>query len=156
MIDINDNTDGRGIPGNIVNLFDAASAARKNAHAPFTAIQVGAALRSDDGRIFSGCNTEHPVVGLSWCAEMVAIGNMIMAGERSIAEIVVVSGTIPPLTPCGACRQRIHEFAKEDTLVHVCSLEGLIATYRMGDLLPGAPFGAGGVHLVNKMRLRKK
>jgi cytidine deaminase len=63
---------------------------------------------------------------------------MVLAGESRITEIVVIGDGAEPLTPCGACRQRLGEFSFADTKVHCANLEGIKATYRLDELLPHA------------------
>jgi cytidine deaminase len=92
-------------------LVDAAWAVRENAHAPYSAFRVGAALLAEDGRIFTGCNVENLSYGLTQCAERVAIGTAIAAAARRFLAVAVVADTAVPISPCGACRQVMAEFA---------------------------------------------
>ena len=120
-------------------LFKAAGAARAHAHVPYSHFPVGAAIRTPDGRIHAGCNVENAAYPQSQCAEATAIGVMVAAGDRAIAEIVVIGGEAGDTllcTPCGGCRQRIREFARGDTPVHVCGPEGLRLTTTLDALLP--------------------
>jgi cytidine deaminase len=61
---------------------------------------------------------------------------MVAAGERTIAEVAVVAGKMPRITPCGGCRQRLREFGSPATLVHLCDASGVVETVTLGDLLP--------------------
>ena len=72
------------------------------------------------------------------CAEQNAIGAMIAAGERRIAEIAVLGDALEPVTPCGACRQRIREFADISTRIHAGALSGARRSYGIAELLPDA------------------
>jgi cytidine deaminase len=92
------------------SLIEAAWAVRERAHAPYSKFQVGAALLVADGRIISGCNVENLSYGLTICAERVAIGSAIAAGQRQFAAMAVVADTKVPISPCGACRQVMAEF----------------------------------------------
>lgn len=121
-------------------LFDAAVAAQANAHCPYSNYPVGAAVRAASGAIFAGCNVENAAYPNGTCAESGAIATMIAAGERSITEVVTVTGGPSPGTPCGGCRQRLREFASPDVLVHASTNDGDILTMSMDDLLP-ASFG---------------
>jgi len=119
-------------------LFDAARAAHGKAYAPYSRFNVGAALRTPSGAIFSGCNVENAAYPQGACAEAMAIGAMALAGERRIAEILVVGDGEGLCTPCGGCRQRIREFADAATPIHVANAEGVRASFTLGELLPHA------------------
>ena len=119
-------------------LFDAAKAAHGNAYAPYSRFNVGAALRTPSGAIFSGCNVENAAYPQGACAEAMAIGAMALAGERRIAEILVVGDGEGLCTPCGGCRQRIREFADAATPIHVAGPEGVRASFTLAELLPHA------------------
>ncbi|ALA17098.1 MULTISPECIES: cytidine deaminase [Chelatococcus] len=118
------------------DLFRAASAAREKAYAPYSRFSVGAAVATPDGRIFAGCNVENASYPVGSCAEAGAIVAMVAAGGRRIAAALVVGEGAALVTPCGACRQRLREFAREDTPVHVCGPEGLRRSFTLGELLP--------------------
>ena len=118
-------------------LFDAAKAVREKAYAPYSNFQVGAALRTPDGTVFTGCNVENASYPVSVCAEGGAVGAMIAAGYREIAEAVVV-GDAALCTPCGMCRQRLKEFGTADLVVHVADLNGIKRSFSMDELLPAA------------------
>jgi cytidine deaminase len=119
-------------------LFEAAVAAMGKAHAPYSNFPVGAAIRTDTGRIFSGCNIENASYPEGWCSETSAIAHMVMAGEHRIAEVAVVAEKMPRITPCGGCRQRLKEFGSAATRVHLCDASGIVETVTLGDLLPKA------------------
>ena len=118
------------------DLFDAAVAAMANAHAPYSKFPVGAALRTEDGRIYSGCNIEIASFPEGWCAETTALGHYVMGGGGKITEIAVVAERMARITPCGGCRQRLAEFAGADARLHLCDADGIVETVRMGDMLP--------------------
>jgi cytidine deaminase len=117
-------------------LFDAARSARENAYAPYSRFHVGAALRTPEGEIYSGCNVENAAYPQGACAEAGAIAAMARAGRRRIAEILVIGGGEGLCTPCGGCRQRIREFAEAATPIHVAGPEGVRASFTLGELLP--------------------
>lgn len=119
-------------------LFDAARAAQARAYAPYSRFPVGAALRTPGGAIFSGCNVENAAYPLGLCAEASAIAAMIGAGETKIADILVLGPGPERITPCGACRQRIAEFATESTAIHLADGTGAVESLSLGDLLPRA------------------
>ena len=118
----------------------AAIAARQSAYAPYSGFHVGAAVRSESGAVYTGCNVENAAYPEGICAEAAAIAAMVMAGERRIAEIAVSGGGEQLCTPCGGCRQKIREFAADTIPVLVCGPDGLRRRFTLGDLLP-ASFG---------------
>jgi cytidine deaminase len=120
------------------DLFVAARAAMRQAHVPYSHFPVGAAIRSESGAVFAGCNIENASFPEGWCAETSAIAHMVMAGERRIAEVAVVAEKMPRITPCGGCRQRLKEFGTAATRVHLCDADGVVDTVPLGDLLPKA------------------
>ncbi|WAJ29965.1 cytidine deaminase [Antarcticirhabdus aurantiaca] len=121
------------------DLFDRARTAMARAHAPYSRFPVGAAILTPEGRVFSGANIEVVSFPEGWCAETSAIAHMVMAGETRIAEVAVVAEKMRACTPCGGCRQRLAEFGRPDTLVHLCdAVEGVIETVRLEELLPKA------------------
>ena len=117
-------------------LFQRARAAQARAYAPYSRFRVGAALRDENGGVHAGCNVENAAYPIGTCAEAGAIAAMILAGGTRIAEILVVGDGAALVTPCGGCRQRIREFARADTPVHVAGPEGVRRTVRFEDLLP--------------------
>lgn len=119
-------------------LFAAAKAAMKNTYSPYSKFPVGAAIRSSTGVIYAGCNIENASFPEGWCAETSAIAHMVTAGEQEIAEILVVAEKKDKATPCGGCRQRIAEFSKADTPVHLCDANGVVETLSVADLLPAS------------------
>lgn len=121
-------------------LLTAAAAARARAHAPYSGFRVGAALCDETGRIHAGCNVENAAYPVGTCAEAGAIAAMIAAGGRRIRAILVLADSPEPVTPCGACRQRIREFAGSDTPILAAGSEGLRARFTLEALLP-ASFG---------------
>lgn len=124
-------------------LFDAARAAQARAYAPYSNFQVGSAIMTADGAIFAGCNVENASYPVGTCAEAGAVAAMIAGGGNHIAAIAIVGSGKTPCFPCGACRQRIAEFASAGALVHAGSSGSpTIETVAIAALLPHA-FGAG-------------
>lgn len=119
-------------------MIALAAETRKRAHAPYSGFQVGACLRSPNGRLFAGCNVENVAYPQGQCAEANAIGALVAGGETEIAEVVIVAAGEALCAPCGGCRQRLAEFARPGTPVHVCGPEGLRASFTLGALLPHA------------------
>lgn len=119
------------------DLYPAALAVRERAYAPYSTYLVGAALRDEAGRVHLAANVENAAYPQSQCAEASAIGVMVAAGGRKVVEVLVVADEAAGVpTPCGACRQRLREFAALDTPVHLAGLDGVLRTVTLGDLLP--------------------
>ena len=121
-------------------LLALARQAMDRAYAPYSGFPVGAVVRGANGRLYAGCNVENAAYPVGWCAEASAIAAMVADGERRIVEAAVAGGGEALVTPCGGCRQRLREFAAEDTPVHVCGPDGPRRTFTIGELLP-ASFG---------------
>jgi cytidine deaminase len=115
-------------------LIDAALAARENAYAPYSRFQVGAAVMTKSGKLFTGCNVENAAYGLTLCAERVAISSAVADGERQFVGLAIAAPG--GAAPCGACRQFAAEFgavlpvlmvdAERPTLVQESSIDVLI------------------------------
>jgi cytidine deaminase len=122
-------------------MLALAREALARAHAPYSRFRVGACVRAESGRLYAGCNVENASYGLTLCAESVAIGAMVAAGDRRIVEALVVTERAEPCPPCGRCRQQLAEFAGREATVHLCGPEGVRVTTTLGALLPLA-FGS--------------
>ena len=121
-------------------LFEAAKAAQARAYVPYSRFRVGAAILADDGKVYGGCNVENAAYPSGTCAEAGAVAAMILGGGKRIAGILVIGDGTLLCTPCGNCRQRIREFAKPETPVHVADANGIRETFTLEALLP-ASFG---------------
>lgn len=118
-------------------LIDAATDARNNAYAPYSNFMVGAAVETESGDIYIGCNVESASYGLTVCAERVAIWKGISRGEKRFVRVAVVVDTEDLTPPCGVCRQIIWEFCG-DVPVILANLHGKTETVQMSELLPRA------------------
>jgi cytidine deaminase len=118
-------------------LIETAKTARLRSVAPFSSFLVGAALRTEDGKVFTGCNVESASYGLTVCAERVAIWKAVSEGERHFSELAIVADTETLTPPCGTCRQIIWEFAKNATIV-LGNLSGETQIVSIRELLPRA------------------
>lgn len=121
----------------IERLVAAARAARDCSLSPFSSFCVGAAIETEDGKIYTGCNIESASFGLTVCAERVAIWKALSEGERRFTRLAVVVDTDPLTPPCGTCRQIIWEFCRDVTVI-LANLRGKVETVEMRDLLPRA------------------
>ncbi|HBE81783.1 MAG: cytidine deaminase [Blastocatellia bacterium] len=118
-------------------LIDAAADVRKRAYAPYSNFKVGAAVETEDGAIYTGCNVESASYGLTVCAERVSIWKGISRGVTKFGRIAVVVDTEELTPPCGVCRQIIWEFCG-DVPVILANLHGKTETIMMSELLPRA------------------
>lgn len=117
-------------------LLAMAREVRQRAYAPYSRYAVGAALLSVDGRQFSGANVENAMYGATVCAERVAIWTAVAAGARDFVALAVI--TAGGGTPCGFCRQVLHELAGPDLVIALAAPEGAAELLRLSDLLPRA------------------
>jgi cytidine deaminase len=125
---------------NFDDLIDAAKKARSQAYAPYSKFAVGAALLTKSGRIIPGCNVENLSFGLTICAERAAVFTAVAMGEVGFEAIAVVADSLTPVTPCGACRQVLAEFA-EDIPICSANLQDVRFTSTLRELLPRAKEG---------------
>jgi cytidine deaminase len=121
-------------------LIEKATEAREQAYCQYSGYSVGAALIDDQGQLHLGCNVENAAYPLGNCAEAAAIAAMLQQGGRRITRIAVAGGRsdVTACTPCGGCRQRIHEFANEDTVIIVLDDSGEWREYTIAELLPAS------------------
>ena len=119
-------------------LFSNAKSVFSNAYAPYSKFSVAVSLLGLNSTIYTGVNVENGAFPQGMCAEAAAIGKMVTDGCTQIAEILVMADTKKPTTPCGGCRQKLMEFSKTSTPVHLCNLQGFLEETTMGLLLPGA------------------
>ncbi|WP_443627595.1 cytidine deaminase [Candidatus Njordibacter sp. Uisw_002] len=119
-------------------LIEGAKQAMAKAYAPYSNYPVGALVVTQDGQTFVGCNVENASYPEGHCAETAAIAAMVMAGQQRIQSIYIMSQDEQGATPCGGCRQRIREFADNDTPVFLCSPKGVQKRLQLSDLLPHA------------------
>jgi cytidine deaminase len=103
----------------IERLIETAVQAQKRAYCPYSRYAVGAAVLTETGRVFAGCNVENASYGLSMCAERVAIYHAVTSGHDSIAAVCVVGAAAKP---CGACRQVMVEFSDKETPLYLVDL----------------------------------
>jgi cytidine deaminase len=115
-------------------LLKEAKLVLKNSYSPYSQFTVGAAVLTEDGKIFTGVNIENASYSLTICAERVAVFKAISSGHSSFTDLAIVSSTEKPTFPCGACRQVLLEFSPQ-IKIH---LQGSEKVFRLTDLLPHA------------------
>lgn len=122
------------------DLLALARSAREQAYAPYSHFKVGAALRTHDGRRFSGCNVENAAYGLCNCAERTALFSAMAAGCQpgDFAALAVIADTADPVSPCGACRQVMSELCDDAMPVLLANLHGATQETSVAALLPGS------------------
>ncbi|MCL2337744.1 MAG: cytidine deaminase [Firmicutes bacterium] len=121
-------------PAKLVKLAIEAAA---NAYAPYSRFQVGAALLTAGGKVFTGCNVENASYGLTICAERVALYKAVSSGERAFTALAVAANADDYCTPCGACRQVLAEFCG-NAAVYMANRQGAYRVATVAELLPAA------------------
>ena len=117
-----------------IELLSAAKSASKNSYAPYSGFNVGSAVLTKDGKIFTGANIENASYSLTNCAERVALQNAVSYGAKNIIAIAVwakKSGVFP----CGACRQVIAELAPKSDII-INDSKGKIKIFKQNKLMP--------------------
>ena len=120
-------------------LVQTAINAKIHSYSPYSKFRVGAAILTDDEMIFSGSNVENASYGLAICAERNAIFQAAHAGKRKIIAVAVSSDEKGFITPCGACRQVISEFADGKTEIILITSEGKTKSVQFEKLFPTPP-----------------
>jgi len=121
-----------------LTLAHKALEVMSRAHAPYSRFPVGAALLGRSGKTYLGVNVENASLGLSVCAERIAIFTAITAGERAFDAIAIATSESAPTPPCGACRQVLLEFGGDElSVLHVNSgRPDVVARHTLGELVP--------------------
>lgn len=119
-------------------LVEEALEARENAYAPYSEFRVGAAILTETGNIYRGCNVENASLGATICAERGAAMSAVAAeGRVRFKAIAIASSSDEPAPPCGMCRQFLSEFMGPDAPVYlVSSVSGTVKEYSFGSLMP--------------------
>jgi len=127
-------------PSELRRLVRAARRVRRNAHAPYSKFAVGAAVLTDAGRLYVGCNVENGSYGATLCAERGAIAAAVADGARRLIAAAVVTGVEPPSPPCGICLQSLAEFMGPGGALVLAGVTGvpLHARVRLDALFPNA------------------
>lgn len=125
-------------------MVNKAIDARNNAYCPYSEYSVGAAILTESGKIFAGCNVENASYSGTICAERSALFSAVSAGSRDIKAVVIVLNA--EASPCGFCRQALYEFNPE-AYIYAATPEGTIYnSWRLDELLP---HGFGPKHLAH-------
>ncbi len=119
-------------------LLTFAQKSMKNAYSPYSKFKVGAAILSNDGKIYSGCNVENIAFPSGSCAEQGAISAMINGGGTKIVALLVIADSQSLITPCGNCLQKISEFADKDTPIYLANTSGIQKQLKLQELMPNA------------------
>lgn len=119
-------------------LIEEAKRALENAYAPYSKFRVGAAILTESGNIYKGCNVENASFGAAICAERTAATSAIAAeGKVNFKEIAIASESEQPAPPCGICRQFLSEFTEPDVPVYLVSVSsGVVKEFTFGKLMP--------------------
>ena len=130
-------------------LVLAALKAREAAYAPYSGYAVGAALLTNAGKIYTGCNVENASFGATNCAERTAFFKAVSEGERTFAAIAIAGGKAGEAVsdyacPCGICRQVMQEFCEADFQILVVTVNGEFKEHTLAEMLP---YGFGGDNL---------
>jgi len=120
-------------------LFAAAKEARENACAQYSKFKVGAAILTKKGDIYSGCNIESSSYGLTMCAERNALAGALCAGEKEFTAVLITADTPGPVSPCGACRQLLYDYAPGIEVI-MTNISGISVSDKIAELLK-YPFG---------------
>ncbi len=119
-------------------LIEKAKEARKRAYVPYSKFEVGAAITTKSGKLYTGVNIENASYGLTNCAERTAIFKAVSEGDLDLDSIAIVADTEGPVAPCGACRQVMVEFFSPKAKVYLANLKGDKLETTIEELLPGA------------------
>lgn len=123
---------------NATQLIEEAKKGRELAYVPYSKFQVGAAVLTENGSVYRGCNIENAAYSMCNCAERTALFKAYSEGERNFTMLAVIADTDQPVTPCGACRQVISELCPKDMKVILSNLKGNVHETTVEKLLPGA------------------
>ena len=127
---------GRRTDMNEKELYRRANDVKENAYAPYSGFQVGAALLTRSGKVYTGVNVENASYGATLCAERGAVSKAVSEGEREFRALAIASSAGEAM-PCGICRQVLMEFEPELRVI-TGKDEDHLENYSLSDLLPGA------------------
>lgn len=117
------------------DLLTLAEKAAEKSYSPYSKFAVGAALECGDGTVFTGCNVENAAYGDTICAERTAAVKAVSEGHRDFVRIAIWGGGKEYCYPCGSCRQFLHEFSKDMTVL--CARgDGSFVSHRLSEMMP--------------------
>lgn len=122
----------------IKTMLILARQAMQRAYNPYSNFFVGACYYADNQKFYAGCNIENISYSLTLCAEAAALAQMVSDGGKRIMEVVIVADSDKIISPCGACRQRLQEFADKAAKVYLFNNRNDYQITTVGELLPGA------------------
>lgn len=117
-------------------LVDMAYEAMEFSYSPYSGFSVGAALLTEEGTVYKGCNIENSSYGGTVCAERTAIFKAVSEGHKSFKKLAIVSKTHKETLPCGICRQVMSEFMDDDAVIILDKGNGESTEYSLSELLP--------------------
>jgi cytidine deaminase len=121
-------------------MLASAREAMNKSYSPYSKFQVGACIKATSGSLYSGCNVENASYSMTIDAEANAIAHMVSAGDLRIESVLIICYGDKPCAPCGACRQKIREFASESTSICMCCVlpsgEVKQTVCTLGELMP--------------------
>jgi cytidine deaminase len=115
-------------------LVEAARGAQQRAYAPYSGFRVGAAVRAESGRVYTGCNVENASFGATICAERGAVSSMVAGGDLALSAVAIFTDGPEPAMPCGVCRQVLRELGRSVDVVTATPEQRERAT--LDELLP--------------------
>ncbi|BCR35540.1 cytidine deaminase [Mariniplasma anaerobium] len=120
--------------------IEQAKLARNKAYVPYSKFKVGAAILLKDGTYIHGANIENASYPLANCAERSALFSLLSQGykKEDIVSMTIIADSEHPISPCGACRQVMHELMPKDTPIYLANLKGEVKETDPDDLLPYA------------------
>ena len=130
--------DPESVSDDVKGLIDSAAAVMKNAYAPFSRFHVGAAILTECGNVYTGCNVENASLGGTICAERgAAMASVAGEGYSRFKAIAIASGSDEPAPPCALCRQFLSQFTDPDVPVYLYSVKsGVLKLFSFGVLMP--------------------
>lgn len=117
-------------------LIETAKTAKESAYSPYSNFKVGAALETDNGKIFTGCNIENSSYSATICAERTAVFKAVSEGHHKFVKLAIVSDLDDFTYPCGVCRQVLSEFFDAETRIILSDSKSEIKVYLLNELLP--------------------